>query len=136
MQLAKMLFLDYDRHVARKLQEAFLVYLMEQHVGLTKERILEIYINIAEFGPGVYGIADAADYYFGRDPAELTAGEATWLASILPSPRRYHEYYEAGQITWGWFERMKSYFSIMLERERMTHEEYAEAVQAPPQFAK
>lgn len=135
MQLVKMLFLDAGRIVARKLQEVFLVYLMENVVPVPKERILELYLNLAEFGPGIYGIADASWYYFRKAPATLTAGEAVWLASILPSPRRYHQYYAAGAISPGWFERMKSYFAVMLERERMSEEEYADAILAPPAFA-
>ena len=134
MQVVKMLFLDQQRLVSRKLQEAFLVYLMEQQVPVAKARILEIYVNIAEFGPGVFGIADAARYYFGKSAAELSAGEATWLASILPSPKRYHQYYESGFISAGWFERMKSYFDIMLERGRMTEAEYEAAIRRPPAF--
>lgn len=134
MQLAKMLFLDAERTLARKLQEVFLVYLIEEVVPVSKDRILELYLNVAEFGPGVFGIADGADYYFAKDPADLTAGEATWLASILPSPKRYHRYYEEGGISPGWFIRMQSYFDIMLERERMTEEEHREASAAPPEF--
>jgi membrane peptidoglycan carboxypeptidase len=135
MQLVKMLFLDQDRILSRKLQEVFLVYLMEQEVPVAKSRILELYLNVVEFGPGVFGIADAARYYFNRSPAELSAGEATWLASILPAPKRYHDYYEAGGISPGWFERMKGLYDIMLERGRMTESEYEQAVQAPPRFA-
>ena len=135
MQLAKMLFLDSERTFARKLQEVFLVYLMEEVVPVPKERILELYLNVAEFGPGIFGVADGAAYYFGKDPADLTAGEATWLASILPSPKRYHRYYEAGAISPGWFVRMQSYFDIMLERERMTEEEHRDASEKPPEFA-
>ena len=135
MQLVKMLFLDDDRVFARKLQEVFLVYLMEHEVPVSKDRILEIYLNIAEFGPAVFGIHDAARYYFDTSAAELTAGEATFLASILPAPKRYHWYYERGGITDGWFIRMKSYYDIMLERDRMTPEEYAQAIQRRPEFA-
>ncbi|MFO7782393.1 MAG: biosynthetic peptidoglycan transglycosylase [Spirochaetia bacterium] len=134
MQLVKMLFLDDDRVFSRKLQEVFLVYLMEHEVPVSKDRILEIYLNIAEFGPGVFGIHDAARYYFDAAPGELTAGEATFLASILPAPKRYHWYYERGGITDGWFIRMKSYYDIMLERDRMTPEEYAEAMEERPAF--
>jgi membrane peptidoglycan carboxypeptidase len=134
MQLVKMLFLDAGRIISRKLQEVFLVHLMENVVPVAKERILELYINLAEFGPGVFGIADAAWYYFRASPADLTAGQAVWLASILPSPKRYHQYYEAGGISPGWFERMKGYFAIMVERGRMTPEEYADAAVAPPRF--
>ncbi len=135
MQLVKMLFLDDDRIFARKLQEVFLVYLMEHEVPVSKDRILEIYLNIAEFGPTVFGIHDAARHYFDTSAADLTAGEATFLASILPAPKRYHWYFERGGITEGWFIRMKSYYDIMLERDRMTPEEYAEAVREKPEFA-
>ncbi len=134
MQLVKMLFLDDQRILARKLQEAFLVYLMEHEVPVSKERILEIYLNIAEFGPGVFGIADAASYYFRKHPRELTAGEATWLASILPSPKRFHAYYDAGGISDGWFIRMKSLFDVMLARGRMTQAEHRAAIRARPRF--
>ena len=134
MQLVKMLFLDDQRIMSRKLQEVFLVYLMEHEVPVSKERILEIYLNVAEFGPGVFGIADAASYYFRKHPRELTVGEATWLASILPSPKRHHAYYDAGQISDGWFIRMKSLYDIMLERGRMTETEHREAVVERPRF--
>jgi len=135
MQLVKMLFLDDDRVFSRKLQEVFLVYLMEHEVPVSKDRILEIYLNIAEFGPAVFGIHDAARHYFDTSASNLTAGEATFLASILPAPKRYHWYYERGGITEGWFIRMKSYYDIMLERDRMTPEEYAEAMREKPEFA-
>ncbi|MFP3958663.1 MAG: transglycosylase domain-containing protein [Spirochaetaceae bacterium] len=136
MQLVKVLFLDDSRVFSRKLQEAFLVYLMEHHIDIPKDRILEVYLNIAEFGPGVYGVADAAHYYFDTDPALLSAGQAMWLATILPAPRRYHRYFEQGEISDGWFERMKSYYQIMRERGRMTEEQYAEAVADKPAFTR
>jgi hypothetical protein len=136
MQLAKMLFLSDERIFARKLQEVFLVYLMEHQVPVSKDRILEIYLNIAEFGPGVFGIHDAAEYYFATDAGDLDVGQATFLASILPSPKRYHWYYDQGEISDGWFIRMKSYYDIMLRRGRMTQEEYEEAIEEKPAFAK
>ncbi len=135
MQLVKMLFLGQERLFSRKVQEMFLVYLMEQYVPVSKERILELYLNLAEFGPGVYGIYDGARYYFDKHPRDLTAGEATWLAGILPSPKTYHRYFEEGRISDGWFERMIGLYDIMLERERMTPEEYAEAIRSRPEFA-
>ena len=135
MQLVKMLFLDQDRVFSRKLQEVFLVYLMEHHVPVSKERILELYLNLAEFGPGIYGIHRAAGYYFNKEPRELTAGEATWLASILPAPKTYHRYYEEGEISDGWFARMIGLYDIMLERGRMTPAEYEEALRRRPVFA-
>jgi membrane peptidoglycan carboxypeptidase len=59
-----------------------------------------------------------------------------FLATVLPSPKRYHWYYARGEITDGWFIRMRSYFDIMLERERMTEDEYEEAIAEKPVFAK
>ena len=90
-QLAKNLFLSGDRTLSRKLKEALIAWRLEEE--LPKERILEIYLNIAEWGPGLYGIQDAADHYFARTPAVLKPEEAAFLASLLPSPRRYHGYY-------------------------------------------
>ncbi|MFP4549921.1 MAG: transglycosylase domain-containing protein [Spirochaetales bacterium] len=134
MQLIKMLFLDQQRVFSRKFQEVLLVYLMEHLVPVQKARILELYLNVAEFGPGVFGVHHAARYYFDTLPSRLTIGQATWLASVLPSPMRYHYYFEQGAISDGWFARMKSYYAVMLERERITPEQYAELIKAPPTF--
>jgi hypothetical protein len=90
-QLAKNLFLSGERSIARKLKEAVLAWRLEE--DLPKRRILEIYLNIAEWGPGLYGIRDAADHYFNRTPSHLRPEEAAFLASLLPSPVRYHGYY-------------------------------------------
>lgn len=135
MQLVKMLFLDQIQTLARKLQEAFLVYLMEHHAGIPKDRILELYLNLAEFGPGIFGIAEAATHYFAKHPRELSAGEATWLASILPAPKTYHEwYYEGGGISEGWLERMAGYYELMLLRGRMNQAQYEAALAERPTF--
>jgi len=96
-QLAKNLFLSGERSVARKLKEAVLAWRLEE--DLPKRRILEIYLNIAEWGPGLYGIRDAADHYFNRTPSHLRPEEAAFLASLLPSPRRYHGYYHRRGVT-------------------------------------
>lgn len=136
MQVIKNVFLDQEKSFARKLQEALLVYLMEEQLRIPKARILELYLNIAEFGPGVYGAEQAARYYFDITAAELSLGQAAWLASILPSPKRYHSYYEAGAISPGWFIRMVSLLDVMLERGRISQEEYQLASTAAPLFAK
>ena len=93
-QLAKNLFLSGERTLSRKLQEAVIAWRLE--TTLPKERILEIYLNIAEWGPGLYAIKDAADHYFNRTPAVLKPEEAAFFASLLPSPIRYHRYYPLG----------------------------------------
>jgi monofunctional biosynthetic peptidoglycan transglycosylase len=86
-QLAKNLYLSSERSMFRKAQEALITRSLEHH--LTKERILELYLNVAEWGTGVYGAEAAARHHFGKSASDLTEDEAAWLAAILPSPRRY-----------------------------------------------
>lgn len=86
-QLAKNLFLSGSRSWLRKGQEAVITWMMER--TLSKRRILEIYLNVAEWGDGVFGAEAAARTHFGVPAAALTPEQATWLAAILPAPRRY-----------------------------------------------
>ncbi len=91
MQLVKNLFLTQKRNLARKTQELFLAWHLNN--SLPKNRILEIYLNIIEFGPGIYGIKQAASHFFGKSPQDLTLKESVYLASVLPSPiRRYRQF--------------------------------------------
>jgi monofunctional glycosyltransferase len=87
MQLAKNLFLSSDRSYLRKAQEIAIALLID--AVMDKPRILELYLNVAEWGVGVFGIEAAAQHYFGRSAARLSARQAAWLAAILPSPKRY-----------------------------------------------
>jgi len=86
-QLAKNLYLSTSRNPLRKVQEFFIARELERH--LRKERILEIYLNVIEWGDGIYGINAAASQYFGKSPAELQPEEAAVLAAMIPNPRRY-----------------------------------------------
>ena len=86
-QLAKNLYLSSERSLFRKAREALITRSLEQQ--LTKERILELYLNVAEWGQGVYGAEAAARHHFKKSAHDLTPDEAAWLAAILPSPRRY-----------------------------------------------
>ena len=86
-QLAKNLFLSGERSWLRKGQEALITWMLEH--AMTKRRILELYLNLAEWGDGVFGAQAAARHYFGEPAAALTPEQAAWLAVILPSPRRY-----------------------------------------------
>ena len=86
-QLAKNLYLSPERSLFRKAREALITRSLEQH--LTKERILELYLNVAEWGQGVYGAEAAAHHHFKKAARDLTADEAAWLAAMLPAPRRY-----------------------------------------------
>lgn len=86
-QLAKNLFLWSGRSWVRKGIEAWYTVLLE--ALWPKARILEVYVNVAEFGDGVYGAQAAARRFFGKDAAGLSPAEAARLAAVLPSPRRY-----------------------------------------------
>jgi monofunctional biosynthetic peptidoglycan transglycosylase len=92
-QLAKNLFLSGERSYVRKAQEAAITWMLER--TLSKRRILELYLNVAEWGEGVFGAEAAARHHFGVPAASLNASQAAWLASVLPSPRRY----ERGRTT-------------------------------------
>jgi len=88
-QLAKNLFLSREKTLARKIQEALLTWQLEK--TLTKERILELYLNIIEWGPEVFGLREAAGHYFGKRPEELTPMETALLVAMIPGPRLFHE---------------------------------------------
>jgi monofunctional biosynthetic peptidoglycan transglycosylase len=85
-QVAKNVFLWNGRSFLRKAVEAYLTAIME--FVLPKERILEIYLNVAELGPGVFGVEAASVEYYGRHAAELNSAQAALLAAVLPSPKR------------------------------------------------
>lgn len=87
-QLAKNLWLSPSRNPLRKIKEAILTRQLEKN--LSKKRILELYLNVAELGPGVYGVEAGARNYFGVSAAQLGEGQAAALAAGLPSPRRWN----------------------------------------------
>lgn len=86
-QLAKNLYLSPSKNPVRKLKEAILTWRMERQ--LSKKRIMELYLNVAEWGDGIYGIEAAARKHFGKSAAGLTPREAATLAAVIPNPRRY-----------------------------------------------
>jgi hypothetical protein len=87
MQLVKNVFLGRKKTMARKIEEILLVWLIEDQHIVSKTRMLEVYLNIIEWGPGIFGIGEAADFYFDKHPSQINLGEATFLASIIPSPK-------------------------------------------------
>ena len=87
-QLAKNLWLSPSRNPLRKGKEALLTWQLER--ALSKRRILELYLNVVEFGPGVYGAGAASQRYFGKAPADLDESEAAQLAAALPNPAAWH----------------------------------------------
>jgi membrane peptidoglycan carboxypeptidase len=95
MQLVKNVFLNRRKNIARKLEEALIVWLIEQNRLTSKECMFEVYLNIAEWGPGVYGLLEASEFYFGKRPSQLTLEECIYLASIIPKPKHYRSSFEA-----------------------------------------
>ena len=106
MQLVKNVFLSREKTIGRKAEEMLMVWLIENWLvarthTLTKERMFEIYLNIVEWGPtayrwpsgkrGVYGVREAALFYYAKQPSELNLGECLYLASIIPKPKYYRE---------------------------------------------
>jgi len=87
-QVAKNLFLWKGQSFVRKGLEAYFTVLLE--VLWPKQRIIEVYLNVAEFGPGVYGVGAASRQYFGISAGRLTPADAALLAAVLPNPRRLH----------------------------------------------
>jgi Transglycosylase len=87
MQLIRNTFLNRDKNLARKVEEILMVWMIENNHLVTKDRMLEVYFNIVEWGYHIYGIGEASRYYFGKTPSQLTLGESIFLASLLPSPK-------------------------------------------------
>jgi penicillin-binding protein 1A len=127
-QLARSLFLSPERTYSRKIKELILAYKME--LVLTKEQILETYLNQIYFGQGAYGVGAAAQTYFGKDLAELTLSEMAFLAGLPKSPNNYSPFKN--------FDRAKKRQEHVLARMReagfISGDEYEEALAQPLQF--
>lgn len=95
MQLIKNLYLNRDKTLTRKLEEALIVWLVENNRIAPKERMYEIYLNIIEWGPGIYGAKEASNFYFGKDPSKLTPEESIYMSSIIPRPKKFMWFFDA-----------------------------------------
>lgn len=132
MQLAKNLFLARDKTLARKLQEVVLTDYLEQ--TFSKDELMELYLNVIEFGPAVYGVTAATEYYFGRSPADLNLAESLFLSSVLPAPLRYGAMRDAAQVPDGWLRSLRSLMRIANKRGLVTDDELAESAAEPIVF--
>lgn len=133
MQLAKNVFLRREKTLARKVQEVILTWWLER--ALTKSQILELYLNVIEYGPAVYGIRPAAQHYFGREPADLSVAEAAYLAMILPNPPRFHEHFAAGRVPRAFLRRTEQFVATMRARGRIDAEAEAQGREELAAFA-
>lgn len=109
-QLAKNIYLSPSRNPIRKLREAIFTWRIERN--LSKKRIIELYLNVAEWGEGIFGIEAAARRYFGKTAASLTAQEAARLAAVLPNPRRFNPTGSSRFVT----RRTERIYQIMVRR--------------------
>ena len=136
MQLVKNVFLRREKTLARKVQEVLLTWWVER--SMSKEQILELYLNVIEYGPRVYGVRHAASHYFGRTPAELTPAEAAYLAMILPNPPAFHEQFEAGAVPPSFARRVQRFVATLRERGRIDEDAFQLAVEelAAMQFSR
>ncbi|AUD03812.1 transglycosylase domain-containing protein [Spirosoma pollinicola] len=87
MQLVKNAFLSRNKTLSRKIEEILIVWLIENEHIVSKERMYEVYLNIIEWGKNIYGIGEAASYYFAKSPADLNLGESIFLAFVVPRPK-------------------------------------------------
>jgi hypothetical protein len=95
MQLARNLYTGHARTLSRKGQEIVLAWVLEHLTGVSKDRLLEIYLNIIEWGPGIHGADEAARFYFDRDAHDLTLDQSLFLATVIPSPSRWRWRFDA-----------------------------------------
>ncbi len=133
MQMVKNVLLGRRKTIARKLQELILTWYLERH--LTKKRILEIYLNVIEFGPGIFGIGRAAWHLFGKDASELAPQEAAYLASTLPNPKKRYLYFCRGKVPPRWRHWVDRILRIMHKRGRLTDSELQLALVSPITFS-
>lgn len=116
MQLVKNLFFDRTKTLSRKFQEVIYTWLMESIMHIPKKRIMELYFNIIEFGPEIYGVEEAAKYYFGKRSNALSLKECAFLMAIIPNPRKGANYRKSEQIE-GWLlKTMNFYIQEMYRR--------------------
>ncbi len=132
-QLVKNLFLSREKTLSRKIEEALIVFQMERLVP--KERILELYLNCIEYGPGIYGLRRAAQHYFGKEPRDLTPLEGAFLMGLKPSPKSgFHEHKLRRFRRW-WQEKMERILRrLWQEMGVLTHREYVQAAPYVPTF--
>ena len=126
MQLAKNLFLFREKTLSRKLEEIILADYMEEN--FTKKEMMELYLNVIEFGPNVYGVTHAALRYFGRKPDELNLAESLFLASLLPSPLRFAKLAEKPRLAEGWAKHLRQLMAIAAKNELISEAELAEGL--------
>jgi len=125
MQLVKNVFLKKNKTISRKLEEILLVWLIENQELCPKDRMFEVYLNIIELGPHIYGVGEAARFYFNKDASKLTLQESIFLASIIPRPKWFmYSFDETGHLR----QPVKDFFALlsgkMLKKGQIRQDDY------------
>lgn len=121
-QMVKNVFLSNNRTLWRKIHEIILAQKVEK--VLSKARILEVYLNVIEFGPDIYGIKKASFHYFKKHPSSLTPKEGAFLAMLLPSPKRYYVSFKKKKLTPFAKKRVESILIKMRMRKIISSEDF------------
>jgi len=125
MQFVKNAFLSSKKVITRKIEEIIITWLMENYRLLSKDRIFEIYLNIIEWGPNIYGVGEACEFYFTKPLSKLTLAESIFMASVIPRPASfYYAFDQNGQLRshYNWHYRNVS--GRMLKKEVISQYDY------------
>lgn len=125
MQLIKNALLNDERTFTRKIEEAILTLLMENHYLVSKQDILEVYLNMIEFAPDIYGIEDAARFYFGKTSSRLNIVEVIVLTYIIPRPKHFYEalLQKTEQLCKNLHQYVRHYLEVALKKDIVTPDE-------------
>jgi monofunctional biosynthetic peptidoglycan transglycosylase len=125
-QLVKNVFLSNEKSLLRKGQEIYLALQLEK--TFNKQQILTFYLNVVEFGDGIYGVKSASRYYFNKSPAEVTPEQAAFLAFLLPNPKKYSQSFKKKALTPFASKSIKMILGRMLKSHRLSDEDYTTAI--------
>ena len=125
-QLAKNLYLSNNRNISRKIQEMILTKHLE--TVLPKEKIMEIYLNIIEFGPDIYGIKNASLHFFNKLPKDLSLVESAYLTMLIPSPKKRYFYFCRNSLSQNFASLMRSHLKRMLKSDRIDESQYYQSL--------
>jgi monofunctional biosynthetic peptidoglycan transglycosylase len=129
-QVAKNIFLTREKSINRKVKEVILAKRMEQE--LTKGRIIELYLNVIELGPMIYGVGNGANYYFGKLAGALSPRECAFLAAMLPGPRAaYNPYKNLAKV----LRRSDMILRLLRSKGVLSEEEYRKALAESPNIS-
>lgn len=121
-QMVKNVFLTEDRTLSRKYHELILTLKAER--DLPKDKILEVYMNVADFGPRILGVRQASQHFFGKEPGDISAKEAAFIAMMLPSPMRYYKAFREKKIPPQLEEKLETILAKMRMSKIISKEEF------------